>query len=509
MLRGNNEEMKRVNKASRAIVLSLMCLSLAAPLSGCGKRTPNVTGVTDGGGGGTGGPMDDGGGMPFDDDLGGAVPGDANGDDFGDLPQQPLDTPEPLPAPKKPVKRGKTPIFKAISNTIHFSLPPTKYFKASWDFVYMKLSWQPVEGAKEYWIFKGQMPHFEEARREFAYKVIPAGRSNEFNDGLEPPNLSGGGFWDKLKRVAKSLVNLPGIPYTYKVIAVDANGLPMNESKKVTTAALPPIQTPTLTAPVPNKGQNNGNVNNVPMVPTVTPQFKWKDDLSGGRKPDGYFVSVFPSVDFRSGALPPSSLAYWSTYRTYASGKNGEHTARYGNDKVNSSNYKGTLPFDITFNLRPGGYYSWTVISVKTDSGDMRTAKAISKSWSGFGHFRVDPKAKDGSGACVQASSIYNRATNYVSRQVSSFMNRRNPYARPQYNSYASSNNCGQASKSSVNAQRVRSQRSAYPQQTQNRYPQYPQQTQQRAPQPTVQTQRAPRRAPAPQQRRAPIPSRF
>lgn len=373
-------------------VLVLGTISSSLLLTGCGRSNmPSVTELADGGAGSPAGntsPITSptGGFNSYDPNYSSQLPQPAP-------PQDPIDTPSPLPAPSNPVQPGEPIIMKAISNTTAFAVPQiSKWFQVNGVYVHVDLSWQPVNGATEYWVFKGQLPQFQEARRELAYAIVPV---SSFKDGLQPPNLKSGDIWERAKRVFNAVTNRPGVPYEYKVVAADPNGIPMSESPVINTVALPPVSAPELT------GASELN--------TLTPGFAWKTGTQAA-KPDGYYVSVFPSVQLSGGSLPPTSFAYWTTYRP-----DGKNLARYGNDSSNTTSYAGTLPFNINFNLGAGKKYSWSVVGIKTDSGDMRTAKAVSRSWSGFGHFELTP---DAGGSNVMANSMYQSAANAVNRYL-------------------------------------------------------------------------------------------
>jgi hypothetical protein len=387
--------MKRnhLHKLNQAILASALGFTLLA--TGCARKpAEELLGVPTGDPAATepGFPGGDMGGYPGGG-MDWTTPGDNNQDGYSDLPQQPIDTPEPLPAPSNPVNPGEPMIVRAVSKTTAFALPQfNQNININGVYVYIHLTWQPVNNAAEYWLYKGRMPHFSEARRDLAYAVVPAGfAATGFKDGLEPPNLSGGSLMDKVRRGFQMISNRPGINYEYKVIAVDANGIPMSESPVVNSTPLPAIPAPTLAQP------ND--------LATSNPLFTWADGAQSNVAPDGYYVSVFPSVQFGGGAnggminLPPTAFAFWTTYRNSNS-----KLARYGEDSANLTTYPGTLPFNITFRLQAARNYSWTVVAVKTDTGDMKTANAISRSWSGFGHFQIAPNAAPP----VQSSGVRN-----------------------------------------------------------------------------------------------------
>lgn len=462
--------MKKHNQLSRLLLLSIVSASLFA---GCGG---NVPAVTDAGSGGTPAAQPDltsPGGFEspvggYDSTLPQPLPPDA-------APQEPLDTPEPLPAPSTPVQPGQPMILRAVANTTAFAVPRfSKWFQINGVYVYNHLTWQPVNGAAEYWIYKDRLPEFGEARRDTAHAIVNAGFARSgYKDGLEPPNLKTGSVWDRLKRAIGTITNRPGVTYTYKVIAADANGVPMAESPVSTTVPLPAISSATMDA--------------ASDVNTVNPLFTWQD-AKQGTMPDGYYVSVFPSVQFTGESLPPTALAYWSTFRP-----TGTNVARYGEDIANLSSYKSTRPFDISFDLQPSKNYSWTVVGIKTDTGDMKTANAISRSWSGFGHFQIAANATMPAPRPVTSQNVgsYNAPRYNQPAYGQTTYNSQNAYAQqyPQQQAY------GQTTYNSQNAYaqqygQTYPQQQAYPQQQQQQYPQqqYPQQQQQRAPQqqPTV-----------------------
>ncbi|PIQ24425.1 hypothetical protein COW36_24550 [bacterium (Candidatus Blackallbacteria) CG17_big_fil_post_rev_8_21_14_2_50_48_46] len=431
-------KVNQIKKLSKPLLVGLIGSTLLLA-TGCGKRTPLVSDVAS---------SEPAAGVPgVDPNLGSGIgapapyPGDSNSDGYSDLPQQPTDIPEPLPAPTTPVQPGAPITMRAVANTTAFALPQfSNLFRINGVYVYIHLTWQPVTNAAEYWLYKGRIPEFNEARRETAYAIVPAGFARAgFKDGLEAPNLNGGSLLDKLQRGFNMITNRPGVQYDYKVIAVDANGIPMSESPMVQSVPLAPISSPKLD---PAADTNTRN-----------PLFTWRDGQEG-TKPDGYYTMVFPSVQFTNGTLPPTSIAYWSVFRPA-----GTNVVRYGDDSSNLTSYSGTLPFDITFTLGAGKNYSWTVVGVKTDTGDMKTASAISRSWSGFGNFQI---AANAAPPVVTANSVRRRQQQ---GGVSSF-------AAPRY---------GQAPVGQTTYGQGYPQQTGYPQQ-------YPQQQAPRAPQPQIPT---------------------
>lgn len=448
--------MKKQSKISQLALLGVLGLSLTA----CGGvKTPNVTDPA-----GATAPASSSGGNSYQapvGDYGSTLPQPTMADQLppDQSPQQPLDTPEPLPAPSNPVQPGAPFQMKAVANTTAFAVPRiSKWFTVNGTYVHIALTWQPVSGAKEYWIYKDQIPDFKEARRETAQAIVQAGfASVGYKDGLEPPNLKAGGLWDRLKRAIGTLTNRPGQMYTYKVIAADGNGMPMCESNVVQTVPLPAISSATMD---PVEQNNTSN--------TRTPLFTWKDAQSGTR-PDGYYVSVFPTVQFTGETIPPTSLAYWTTFRP-----TGTNVARYGQDNANLTSYQGTKPFNITFDLQPTKAYSWTVVGIMTDTHDMRTATAISRSWSGFGNFAISATAPPPAqqAAPVQASSYNAANTGYSSYGYNntSGYGTQPTYNSAAYSSYNTGYNTGYAQQPAYGS----SYGTAYPQTT--AYGSYPQQ---------------------------------
>ena len=301
-------------------------------------------------------------------------------------PEQPLDTPEPLPAPQTPVQPGEVFEIKAVGNTTAFAVPQiSKYVQLNGVYVYIPLTWQPVNGAAEYWIYKNDIPEWNEVSREKAFAIVEAKTAQGYNsglagykDGMAAPNLKDGNLWDRVKRGFQTITNRPNVDYVYKIVAVDPNGIPMSQSKVTTGRAMSSVSTPIML--------------DAAKTSTVTPVLPWRKGTDG-MEPHGYYVSVFPSVQGLSqGILPPTSLAAWTTYMNNQ--YNSVQQVTYGKSKGNLLSYAGVLPFDITFNLKPGANYSWSVISIRTDSGNMQTARQISRTWSGFGHFQISPNAK-------------------------------------------------------------------------------------------------------------------
>lgn len=413
--------MKKSHQALRKTLLTAL-VGTSLLLTACGGRTPAVSDIAQGGAPAAAQPG-----------LGGEYPNSPIGsptNSYGDTlpqpsqPDQPLDTPEPLPAPKTPVKPGAPIIMRAVSNTTAFAVPQiSKYFQVNGVYVHVHLTWQPVEGAAEYWLYKGQIPAFAEARRENAHAIVKAGATESgYRDGMEAPNLKSGSLWDRVKRVAQIVTNRPGVTYQYKVVAVDANGVQMSESAIQKATPLPAISSATMDPVADTK--------------TRTPLFTWKDGQQG-YAPHGYYVSVFPSVEFTDGSLPSTALAFWTSFRP-----RGTNVVRYGKDSANATSYLGTLPFNITFNLEPGKNYSWTVVGVLTDTGNMKTANAISRSWSGFGHFQIDPAAPPLPNTQTTAPGTQNVATfnsGYNNQYGSSY----NSYNSGYNNQYGSSYNSG------------------------------------------------------------------
>jgi hypothetical protein len=343
-----------LSQLANLVLVSVLTVGILGTTTSC-NRKPNPAGVTpttpntNPGGGGT---------------LPPANPGDDNNDGSSDLPQEPTDTPEPLPAPEQPNPDPVSPIIvRAIAKTTAYIMPVGNIRGT---YVNIEVTWQPVNGAKEYWIFRNSLPTKESASKGAAYKIVKANgiASTVFYDGIMPPSFAGGNLWDKIKKGVSAVTIRPGVEYKYKVVAVDIDDKPITESDSASTVPLPPIA-----APMNLK---------ISETATAKPLFEWQ--ASSGTAPDGYFVSVGPPIAFGQQAASVQGgfgVAYWSTFRNSTT-----PLARYGSQSDNMSAYPGTLPFDINFPLRQANRYSVSVTSVKTDTNDMRTAKAISKAWS-------------------------------------------------------------------------------------------------------------------------------
>lgn len=301
---------------------------------------------------------------------------DPNDASISEMPDSPTDTPEPLPAPTRPLEAnsGQAIAIKAIAKTTYF-VSPVGNIKGS--YVNIELTWQPVVGAKQYWIYKTALPSKEQVVKGSAYKVVNAEGflSTLFMDGLLPPTISSGNIWEKIKRGYSAISLRPGEEYKYKVFAVDADENVIGESDAASTIPLPPIEAP---------------INlSYAETETLKPVFKWTFS-EGGTPPDGVFVSVHPPITFGQQAATKNGsfgYAYWSTFRLPKT-----NVARYGDQSENAVSYPGTLPFNITFPLKVGGRYSFSVTAVKTDTNDMRTARAISKAWSDSKIFVIGPQ---------------------------------------------------------------------------------------------------------------------
>ncbi len=345
------EDKSNIKKTSELLLISLIALGISTTTS-CGRTTakPPVTA-----------PVSETPGEPVPKDP--VSPGDGDNNGQSDLPQEPTDTPEPLPAPTKPVAPGETIGIKAVGKTTSYILPVGG---VKGTYVNIELTWQPVIGAKEYLIYRGAFPPKEQASKNTAYKAVQANGiiSTMFIDGVIPPSFSGGNIWDKIKKGFGALTIKPGVEYKYKVFATDEAGTVIGESDSAVTIPLAPVAAPT------NIKISETNI--------VKPLFQWES--TSGLAPDGYYVSVHPPISFGKQAAPQGvsfGYAYWSTFRSEKL-----KAARYGDQSDNVSAYPGTLPFDVSFPLKSSARYSVSITSVKTDTNDMRTAKAISKGWS-------------------------------------------------------------------------------------------------------------------------------
>jgi len=300
--------------------------------------------------------------------------GEIPGSEQTEMPTEPTDTPEPASAPKTPMAAdaGVPMAIRAVAKTTSF-VAPASLGGIKGNYVTVELTWQPVIGAKEYWIYKTALPTKENAMKQTAYKVVDAQGylGALFLDGAVPPSLAKGNIWESIKRGFSGITLKPGQEYKYKVFAVNEDETVIGESDAATTVPLPPIAAPVKLRFDPSSYDTMNKL-------TVTPSFVW--DKSDGLEPDGYYVSVHPPILFGKQAADQQGsfgYAYWSTFRSSAT-----KIARYGSQSDNATAYPGTFPFDVTFPLKLNSRYSASVTSVKTDTNDMRTAKAISKSWS-------------------------------------------------------------------------------------------------------------------------------
>ncbi|MBC7543754.1 MAG: hypothetical protein H7338_13590 [Candidatus Sericytochromatia bacterium] len=368
--------MSSSKRFSTGLILACLVMQTA---SGCARKllptapdaasAPSLTQPSTPGGGGSLTPA-----------PGTTYPGDSDGDMKTDMPAlpDPQSFPDPPPASQNPTTPGMTAFEgKAVAHTRYFNLPIPPYVRGI--FCYINLTWQPVPGTKEFWIYKGGvLPTKEAANRASAYKVVSAGvlGGGSFTDGTAPPPLSGGNFLDKIKKLGSALTIRPGVKQSYKVIAVDENGTPFAETTVVDSTPMAPAAPPVLKPVMDDQ--------------TVKPLFTWSDMIPEGQEadptsePDGYYMAVFPSFGGTQGATMPGAVAGWATYRDKR-----VKLARYGDENISLPPYPGTLPFTVALPLRLGQTYSWTVISVKTDTGNMMTAKAVSKSWGMIQNFTL------------------------------------------------------------------------------------------------------------------------
>ena len=357
-------------------LLLVSSLVLGLSLSSCDRGAKKVIEATG---------ADKGAPAPADQDPHDADPYepiDPNNPNQTEMPQEPTDTPEPKQAPKTPMAAdsGVPMAIRAIAKTTAF-VAPASLGGVKGTYVNIELTWQPVYGAKEYWIYKTALPTKEQAQKGNAYKIVAAEGflSTIFVDGVLPPSFAGGNIWEKIKKGFSALTIKPGTEYKYKVVAVNEEGTVIGESDAGSTTPLPAVAAPVKLTFDPSSYNTQTN------TLTPTPSFVW--DKSDGIDPDGYFVSVHPPILFGKQAADQQGnfgYAFWSTFRLEKT-----KIARYGSQSDNATAYPGTFPFDVTFPLKDNGRYSVSVTSVKTDTNDMRTARAISKAWSDSKVFQV------------------------------------------------------------------------------------------------------------------------
>lgn len=384
---------------SKRLVTGLVLASLTLQVTACSRRAL-PTGADAGATPAVEAPSTQPGGSfdPTTPEPGMTYPGDSDGDLKTDMPTvpDPASFPDPPPAKQTPAAAGATSFeAKAVAHTTYFNLPVQPYIKGT--FCHITLTWQPVLGTKEFWIYKGANPPAKEAAsRDTAYRVVPAGvlGGGSFTDGTTPPSLQGGSFLDKVKRLGSALLIRPGYKQTYKVIAVDENGTPFAESQAVDTTPMLPVASPVLKEVMDRQ--------------SVKPLFTWSDSLMEGQQgvepqnePDGYYISVFPSFLSNAGAIQaPGSVAGWATYRPKT-----VKLARYGEENITTPPYPGTMPFGVSIPLRIGGTYAWSVVSVKTDTGNMINAKAVSKAWGMIQNFTLGDDASQPASGSTGSSS--------------------------------------------------------------------------------------------------------
>lgn len=291
------------------------------------------------------------------------MPGASNGakavipaasDYYQDEPQPTTSEPDPnegpinLPnvpkAPTTPVEPSSMRV-RALATTLS-NLPLGIGGKVNTQFqptlIRARITWTPVKGASGYRVYQKENRPGDESKGKLIY-ALPQ---------WIPVALAGGGY---------GLLNLKvGAEYAYTVEALDrSNNIIAVGTDAVTPIA--PLAVPQLTGPGPNASRVG-----------QTPFFSWTPVENA----DGYFCEVFrpvhPSV--------PGGVPAWRVFRTGDGAKNLQYGQHY-------DTYAGTRPLQWALPLNIGSRYSWTVCAVKTDTGNMSTAKAIAKATAPIAYF--------------------------------------------------------------------------------------------------------------------------
>jgi len=243
-----------------------------------------------------------------------------DGDDVPTNIPKAIPNPEPPPDPAKiNVKARAT---SATSNPLAAVGQPGMARIST----FIDLAWSPVKQATQY-----QVTVNDDGSDKFVLKAtLPASTTKyRFGGGL--------------------VANAVAVDRTYKFMI-----RALNSSNQVvaqgddSTKPLYPLSMPKLVSPT--NGQAGA---------TIQPQFQWTK-VNGA---DGYYVETFSGAYF----VP--------TWRGYGAGQ--ERIAMTYGDS--GEFYPGTYPAVWTMVLTPGQRYTWTVTAIKTDTGNMATAKAIAE----------------------------------------------------------------------------------------------------------------------------------
>ncbi len=192
--------------------------------------------------------------------------------------------------------------------------------------VYVDTTWASIKQASQYRISVN-----DGSDEKFYVKATVSGNTSKWRFG--------GGLISNAVAVDRT--------YKFMIQALNSSGQVIAQGED-STKPLYPLGMPKLVSPA------NGQAGT-----TIAPQFQWTKVTNA----DGYFVEVF------SGAY------YVPTWRGYGSGQ--ERIAMTYGDAGDF--YPGTYPAIWTMVLTPGQRYTWTVTAIKTDTGNMATAKAVAE----------------------------------------------------------------------------------------------------------------------------------
>ncbi len=239
----------------------------------------------------------------------------------------PTNVPKEIPNPEPPPDPAKIALkARAVSSTSNplAALGKPGFAKVS---TYIDLAWSPIKQAASYRVSVN-----DGSDDKFYLKATLNAKSTRFRFG--------GGLLTNAVAVDRN--------YKFMVQALNTSGQVMAQGEDA-TKPLYPLGMPKLISPA------NGAAGT-----TIQPQFQW----SKVNNADGYFVEVF------------SGMYYVPTWRGYGAGA--ERIAMTYGDAGDF--YPGTYPAVWTMVLAPGQRYTWTVTAIKTDTGNMATAKAIAES---------------------------------------------------------------------------------------------------------------------------------
>jgi hypothetical protein len=239
----------------------------------------------------------------------------------------PTNIPKAIPNPEPPADPAKLALkVRAYSST---SNPLAGVGKDGFARVstYVDLAWSPAKQATQYRVSVN-----DGSDDKFYLKATLPAKTTRYRYG--------GGL----------LTNAVAIDRTYKFLvqAVNSSGQTTAQAED-STKAIYPLGMPKLVSPA------NGAAGT-----TIQPNFQWTKVNNA----DGYYIEVF------------SGMYYVPTWRGFGAGQE-RITMTYGDA---GDFYPGTYPAVWTMVLTQGQRYTWTVTAVKTDTGNMATAKAVAES---------------------------------------------------------------------------------------------------------------------------------